>query len=136
MHTRLSILPSPPVCSPTDVTVRQRVERLQHKTKRYTDAKRGARAPCFQEGDKVRVRNHLHVSKGHRKFTDPLKVNKKLGVGTYVLSDGKTWNASKLTAFPCTTTTPAENAGHCTNTHTLRPKRNTHKPSWLNDYVP
>lgn len=76
---------------------------------------------------------HLHVPKGHRKFTDPLTVHKKLGVGTYVLSDGKTWNASKLTAFPCTITAPAENTGNCANTP--RPTRNVHKPSWLNDYV-
>ncbi|KAA0721201.1 hypothetical protein E1301_Tti019607 [Triplophysa tibetana] len=58
-------------------------------------------------GDKVRVRNH--VPKGHRKFTDPLTVHKQLGVGTYVLSDEKTWNASKLTAFLCKTTAPVEN---------------------------
>lgn len=43
------------------------------------------------------------------KFTDPLTVAKKMGVGTYVFSDGKTQNASHLTAFPGTPTTLAEN---------------------------
>jgi len=71
--------------------------------------------------------------KGHRKFTDPLMVTERLGVGTRVLSDGKTWNALHLTAFPCMPTTPAENSAHYTRAHTTRPKRYVRKPSWLKD---
>src|SRR4029434_2883931 len=104
---------SPEVCSSdlpaptlTDMDIRHTVSQRQHKMKTYTDARRGARPPAFQKGDRVRVRNPLHVPKGHRKFSDPLTISKKIGEGTYRLSNGNTWNASHLTGFPTTTHTP------------------------------
>lgn len=50
MSPKLSVLPSAPVPPPTDITVRHRVTRLQHKMKTYTDAKQSACTPCFQAG--------------------------------------------------------------------------------------
>lgn len=91
MRTKLSVLPSASFPSTPDMTVPCRVMWLQHKMKQYTDTKRGAHTPCFQEGDKVLVRNPLHIPKGHRKFTDPLTVTKRLEVDSYILSDGKTF---------------------------------------------
>jgi len=89
--------------TPTDMTVCQRITWLQHRMKKYIDAKQSAYTPSFQEGDKVTIQNPLHVPRD-TKFTDPLTVAKKMGVGTYFLSDGKT--------FPGIPTTLAENTAH------------------------
>lgn len=133
MCTRLSILLIAPVFSPTDMTICHRVSRMQHhKMKRYMDARRGACTPRFQVGDRVHVWNP-HDSNGHRKFTDPLTVAKRQGMGTYILSNGKTWNATHLTAFPCGS--ESTEAAHDAQTTDTRPKRGVQKPSWLNDYV-
>ena len=70
-----------------------------------TDAKRSAHPPAFQKGDKGRVRNLLHVLKGHKRFSDPLTIRVKVGNSTYILSNGKTWKSSHRTVFPDTATT-------------------------------
>ena len=54
----------------------------------------------FQVNDTVRVRRPEHVQKGLSRFTAPLTIVKKVGLNTYLLSDGRKWNASKLTRFP------------------------------------
>lgn len=105
MRTRLTLLPPGPVSTQTDMDIRHRVEQRQDKMKAYADAKRSARPPAFQKGDRVRVRNPLHVPKGHRKLSDPLTISEKIREGTYRLSNGNIWNASHLTGFPDTTTT-------------------------------
>lgn len=85
---------------------------------KYTDAKRGARTPggSFYEGDKVRL-----CPVGHRKFA------KRLGVHMFLVME-MTRNASHLTAFLCTPSTPAENNAHYTHTHTTRTKHDVLKP--------
>ena len=55
MRTKLAILPLPP-CDHRDAEVRLRVSNRQTQIKAYCDKKRGARAPAFKVGDKVRVR--------------------------------------------------------------------------------
>ena len=40
------------------------------------------------------------MPKGSSKFTEPLTVIKKVGQKTYLLSDGRKWNTSKLASFP------------------------------------
>lgn len=115
--------------------IRHRVSEQQRKMKSYTDARRGARPPAFQKGDKVRVRNPLHVMKGHRRYTDPLTVTEKVGDSTYILSDGKTWNASHLTAFPDSAATTDQETVEPEVDYPPRPKRNIHRSEWLKDYV-
>ena len=139
MRTKLTLLPpasTPPAPTLTDMDIRHRVSQRQHKMKTYTDARRGARPPAFQKGDRVRVRNPLHVPKGHRKFSDPLTISKKLGEGTYRLSNGNTWNASHLPDFPTTTHTPThEDTNPPDETPEPRPLRDTRQPTWLKDFV-
>lgn len=80
--------------------VKETVRQNQQKSKIYTDNKRGAKVPNFQVNDAVRVRRPEHVHKGSSKFTEPLKVVERVGPSTYLLSDGRKWNASKLAHFP------------------------------------
>ena len=56
--------------------------------------------PNFQAGDKVRIRKPWRVKKGEPKFTTPRTVVNKKGPNTYLLDDGRTWNASRLSALP------------------------------------
>lgn len=134
MRTRLTLLPPGPVSTQTDMDIRHRVKQRQDKMKAYTDAKRSACPPAFRKGDRVRVRNPLHVPKGHRKFSDPLTISE----GTYRLSNGNIWNASHLTGFPDTTTTPRptdEDTDSADRPPKPRPMRDARPPSWLKDYV-
>ncbi|XP_039602201.1 uncharacterized protein K02A2.6-like [Polypterus senegalus] len=136
MRTKLTILPPTSSGLQSASDVRTTVEQHQNRMKVYTDAKRGARLPSFKTGDKVRVRNPLHVPKGHQKFSNPVTINKKLGAHTYILSDGKTWNASHLVAFPDCASTPAQKEVNPPELpQSPRPKRSTHPPNWLKDYV-
>ncbi len=75
---------------------------MRHKQQRneeYTNRKTGAKVPMFQVNDAVCVRRLEHVQKGSPKFTEPLTVIKKVGPSTYLLSDSRKWNASKLPRF-------------------------------------
>lgn len=138
MRTKLTLLPPTPVSTQTDMDIRHRVKQRQDKMKAYTDAKRGARPPAFQKGDRVRVRNPLHVPKGHRKFSDPLTISEKVREGTYRLSNGNIWNATHLTGFPDTTTASRptdEDTDSTDRPPEPRPMRDARQPSWLKDYV-
>lgn len=73
--------------------------------KQYMDQKRGAKLLPFKCGDRVCVRKPMHVPKAGGKFTVPLSVDKKLGTSTYVLCDGKKWNATHLSLVPENTQT-------------------------------
>lgn len=84
----------------THKQVEETVKHKQRKSKEFTDRKVGAKVPMFQVNDAVRVRKHQHVYKGSSRFTEPLTVVKKVGPSTYLLSDGRKWNASKLAHFP------------------------------------
>ncbi|KAJ8362815.1 hypothetical protein SKAU_G00116460 [Synaphobranchus kaupii] len=137
MRTKLDILSLPGTYATTDAQVRQRVHRQQSKMKIYTDAKRGARIPQFREGDKVRIKNPLHVLKGHSKFSAPVDVRRQVGPSTYVLGDGKTWNASHLTLFPIPAESETPAAAAPSSSVELAPdSRVRRRPLWLKDYDP
>ena len=57
---------------------------------------RNAKHVEFQTGDWVRVRKPGILVKGHVRYTNPVKIAKKLSPYTYELSDGKRWNINKL----------------------------------------
>lgn len=100
MRTKLDILPLLPATSPEDASARHAVSKHQEKMKYYADAKRSARKPSFQPGDNVRIKKPFHVPKAHSRFTTPVTVTKKVGPNSFLLSDGKTWNASRLSHVP------------------------------------
>ena len=80
--------------------LKQKIERKQEKTKRYRDQRRGAKPPSFQVSSSVRIRKPEITAKGHSKFTQPFKVVAWKGSATYMLSDGKVWNAIHLALTP------------------------------------
>ncbi|KAJ8336764.1 hypothetical protein SKAU_G00379840 [Synaphobranchus kaupii] len=133
-RTKLTLLTPAPECTAAKMDIRHRVSQQQRKMKAYTDAKRGARPPAFQKGDRVRVRNPLHVPKGHQRFSAPLTIREKVGDSTYILSNGKTWNASHLTVFPDTATTDEDTVESQVD-RSPRPRRNSCQPGWLRDYA-
>ncbi|KAJ8373726.1 hypothetical protein SKAU_G00043060 [Synaphobranchus kaupii] len=134
MRTKLTLLTPAPECTAAKMDIRHRVSQQQRKMKAYTDAKRGARPPAFQKGDRVRVRKPLHVPKGHQRFSAPLTIREKVGDSTYILSNGKTWNASHLTVFPDTATTDEDTVESPVD-RSPRPRRNSCQPGWLRDYA-
>lgn len=98
MRTKLNIFP--PQKERVHEDVRRTVRERQCAMKVYTDTKRGAKAPRFKCGDNVRIRKPMHVHKADARFTGPLSVKKQIGPSTYILSDGKKWNATHLTLYP------------------------------------
>ena len=72
------------------------VEIMQNKYKHYYDTKHNVKNINLQVGDWVRVRKPGFITKGRKVYSDPVQVKNKLSRHTYVLSDGKSWNISKL----------------------------------------
>ena len=99
MRTKLQILDEIPAIVQEDA-VRERVKDKQEKVKQYTDVRRSAKHQHFQPGDQVRVRKPWKVKKGELKFTNPQTVVAQKSPHTYLLDDGRTWNASHLSALP------------------------------------
>lgn len=133
MRTKLDIFP---VKGKNDkcATVRDTVEVRQKKWKEYTDERRGAKAPMFKPGDWVRVKRPDHVHKGTSKFTAPLRIQKQIGPGTFVLSDNRKWNASRLTHYSAGLGFPAVEPAHTAPVTCKRSNRVTNPPSWLKDF--
>lgn len=138
MRTKLDILPLPSATSSMDVSARHAVQR-QSKMKQYTDTKRGARMPSFRPGERVRIRKPHHVPKAHPRFTSPVTVRERKGPNTFLLSDGKTWNANHLAH-----TSPVAGQDcdasrllhpHASHSPSQRQPRVKHKPKWHKDYV-
>ncbi|KAJ8390797.1 hypothetical protein AAFF_G00099290 [Aldrovandia affinis] len=102
MRTKLDILPVRD--QEGHQNVHERVTLQQEKSKRYTDKKRGAKAPNFKPGDKVRVRKPFHVKKAEARFASPVSVERQTGPSSFVLSDGRRWNAERLSR--CTSANP------------------------------
>uniref|UniRef100_A0A8C8DDQ5 Integrase catalytic domain-containing protein n=1 Tax=Oryzias sinensis TaxID=183150 RepID=A0A8C8DDQ5_9TELE len=148
MRTRLHVLlPDPRENAVTRLA--DSVAAKQHKMKLYTDKRRGAPVPVFQEGECVRVLKPTHVPKAHQRFSEPLRVLKQLAQGNYLLEDGRKWHASRLTRFNIpvknVSETPAldllhvespvvvqSNTSDGTSVTTGRVRR---PPCWLEDYV-
>ncbi|KAH7940112.1 hypothetical protein HPB52_021861 [Rhipicephalus sanguineus] len=59
-----------------------------------------ATIPKFQVGKYVRVKKPVPGPKGTPTFGPPLKILKRIGRWSFCLEDGRTWNASQLTAVP------------------------------------
>ncbi len=101
MRTNLQIMDYP--VKDTDKNIlRQRVKRKQDKVKQYTDARGNAKSSRLQPGDLVRIKKPWKVKKGDQKFTQPRSVVQKRGEDSYLLDDGKIWNASCLAGVPKT----------------------------------
>ena len=140
MRTKLSIQPK---VTPQDKQLRDRVQKKQLQMKTYADNRRHAKTPNLKPGSLVRVRNPLHVKKGHSKFSEPLSVTKQRGPHSYTLSDGKTWDASHLSILPDTFTFPAveerpavpASGNSEDNVRENRSQRVRKQPAWLGDYV-
>uniref|UniRef100_A0A8C6V5S1 Gypsy retrotransposon integrase-like protein 1 n=1 Tax=Neogobius melanostomus TaxID=47308 RepID=A0A8C6V5S1_9GOBI len=137
MRTKLNILPLPTATSAVDDNARKTVRKRQNKMQRYTDAKRGAREPSFRPGERVRVRKPQHVPKAHPRFTPPETVERNVGTHSFLLSDGKVWNATHLAHCPVSEkdsniTCPFDKSA--TETTPKQP-RTKYKPTWHNDYV-
>ncbi|KAG1960356.1 immune-associated nucleotide-binding protein 9-like [Pimephales promelas] len=135
MRTRLDILPIAPRLNSS---VRDNVERKQAKMKRYTDIKRHACIPSFAQGERVRVRIPRLVPKAHPRFSGLLTVEKRVSSNTFLLSDGKRWNATHLARSH---SVPESRGQDGTPTHT-QPVQDTSeqprlrsKPKWHKDYV-
>lgn len=76
------------------------MKRKQDKVKQYTDARRNAKSYTLQPGDLVWIKKPWKVRKGDQKFTQPRSVVQKRGEDSYLLDDGKIWNASRLAGVP------------------------------------
>lgn len=142
MRTKLQILD----VVPTPVNegyVRERVQHKQEKSKQYTDVKRNAKHQHFCPGDQVRVRKPWKV-KGEQKFTQPMTVVRQKSPHTYLLDDGRTWNASHLSALPEHTAVSMDRGwenlqatghAHLETNGQCRPDRSRNPPVWTKDYV-
>lgn len=80
--------------------LRQRVKRRQEYSKAYTDRRRAAKPTTVAVGDMVRVKKPSVSFKGDISFSKPRKVIEKCGPASFILDDGKTWNAAKLCKVP------------------------------------
>ncbi len=149
MRTKLHVLPvSHNIKTPSQV--KETVKQKQQKSKFYTDRKVGAKVPRFQVNDTVRVQRPEHVTKGSSRFTEPLTVIKRVGPNTYLLSDGRKWNASKLAFFPkealaCTATdnettidgfmVPDDANHNAPEPGPRQSQRTRNSPRWLTGFV-
>ncbi len=152
IKTKLHVSGLPCVAPPKDQqNLKQIIQHSQNKMKEYTDWRRNAQSPKIQVGTFVRIRKPGITKKGHSKFTQPFKVVAQKGLATYLLSDGKVWNAMHLApAASCVTTfdtaslaedsfkpleapqTPQLSVSPSCNS---RPHRVHRAPVWSKDYV-
>nr|XP_054930704.1 uncharacterized protein LOC129386641 [Dermacentor andersoni] len=86
--------------APEMSSLRKRVKEHQRKNKVYADRRSAARVPQFQVGKYVRVKKPTPGPKGTPSFGPPMKILKRIGRWSFCLEDGRTWNASQLTAVP------------------------------------
>ncbi|KAJ8335337.1 hypothetical protein SKAU_G00386790 [Synaphobranchus kaupii] len=145
MRTKLEVIDMP--VPPSDRhAMRERVLDKQRKMKEYTDAKRHAKSTDLHPGDEVRVRKPWRVKKGELKFSKPRTVVTKRGPNTYLLDDGRIWNASHLSALSELSTDSDSNETMDCNTGTdqppstdsdsqPRPARIRNPPGWTKDFV-
>lgn len=136
MRTKLNILPLHAEGKCDLAAVRENVKKKQDKMKLYTDHKRGARNPLFGVGGRVRIRLPRATPKGHPRFSAPVRVEKRVGPNTFLLSDGKKWNAAHLAYSPgltdCARNTLQQT--HNTTHSSVKTSRMRRKPVWHKDY--
>lgn len=133
MRTKLNVFPVGPK-SDKCARVKETVSTKQLKSKKYTDKRRGAKYHTFKPGDQVRVKQPVHVRKGASKFSPPLNIEQQIGKSTFVLSDKKKWNISKLTRFTGPVTTQYENVQPQVTFNPRRSSRERRTPGWLKEY--
>lgn len=76
--------------------LQRRVKERQQRTKKYTDERRGARHSIIEPGDFVKIKR-WGGPKGQQRFSLPIEVKKRVGKNSFLLDNGKKWNAAKLT---------------------------------------
>ncbi|XP_043211322.1 uncharacterized protein K02A2.6-like [Amphibalanus amphitrite] len=86
-----------PTEEPQDRELRDRVQKRQKKQKRYADERRAAETPRFQVGDWVRCRLVPRPKKGRPRYSEPRRVESRLGPVSYRLDDGSRIHAERLT---------------------------------------
>ncbi|ROL53190.1 hypothetical protein DPX16_21123 [Anabarilius grahami] len=106
IKTKLHVGGLPCVAPPKDQkNLKEIIQQSQNKMKEYTDRQRHANSPKIPVGSFVPIRKPGIIKKGHSKFTPPLKVVAHKGPATYLLADGRAWNAIHLApTSPCVTT--------------------------------
>nr|XP_037270095.1 uncharacterized protein LOC119161631 [Rhipicephalus microplus] len=80
--------------------LRQRVKHRQEYSKAYTDRRRAAKPTTVAVEDMVRVKKPSVSFKGAISFSESREVIKQCGPASFILDDGKTWNAAKLCKVP------------------------------------
>lgn len=140
MWTKLNILP-PPNDRGKYEHVRARVALQQAKSKQYTNNKRGARPTKVTVGATVTVHKPFHVGKGETQYSDPLSVQQQTGLSSFIISDGRRWNAARHSLCPERSKeapradTAEENLSPIqTSTRTVL-HRERQPPIWTKDYV-
>ena len=90
--------------------------------------------------------------KGDRRYSDPIQIARKLSSNTYVTSDSKTWNVSKLIKARRTETNSSlyfdfeesDHSSQISKTNSKpeeekqplrRSERVKRKPNWMKDYI-
>lgn len=133
MRTKLNVFPVGPK-SDKCARVKETVSNKQCKSKEYTDKRRGAKYHTFKPGDQVRVKQPGHVKKGVSQFSPPLNIEQQIGKSTFVLSDKKKWNVSKLARFTAPVTTQNENLQAPVTFNLRKSSRVRRMPTWLKEY--
>lgn len=125
--------------------LREKVKMKQIKMKEYTDKHRSALQTNFQPGSKVRVKKPWMIKKGDQRYTKPQKVMKKTGPNTYLLEDGRNWNAACISAIPDSVpvktldealrVSPPSSERVIADNTVIRASRQRNPPSWMKDFV-
>jgi hypothetical protein len=155
MRTKLNILGlKMPVPNLTKLKTKanERVKVKQSQYKKYGDRKKNVKVVDFQVGDWVRVKKPGLLMKGDRRYSDPIQIARKLSSNTYVTSDSKTWNVSKLIKARRTETNSSlyfdfeesDHSSQISKTNSKpeeekqplrRSERVKRKPNWMKDYI-
>ncbi|KFD49273.1 hypothetical protein M513_09825 [Trichuris suis] len=91
LRTKLHATVTP---KPIDQAVRARVRRKQDYMSRYSDGRRKLRPLNLVHGDMVCTRQLSALNKP--RYSQPFAVHRQLGKATYLLSNGRVWNAANL----------------------------------------
>ncbi len=140
MRTKLNILP-PQRDNGQYNHLRAKVAQQQSKSAHYTNKKRAAQPTKISTGATVRVRKPFHVGKGEMQYSNPLSVQRQTGPSSFIFSDGKRWNAARLSPCPenLKAIPRAETAEESLSpTQTLKRsslQRVRHPPPWTKDFT-
>ena len=91
----------------TSRDIAQRVEKQQRRNRRHYNGRHRTRPTPITVGDTVCVRQPGHVGKTATRFSQPLRVIRRLGRATFGLSDGSKWNVAHLAKKETGTAPPA-----------------------------